>query len=303
VSLFSHWSFEPTEVLPLFALAALYWLRVRRLASRGRPVRRLTQGWFYAGALVTLLAVVSPVDWYGENRLFWVHMIQHLLLGDIAPLLVVAGLTGPVLRPLLSLRPVRWMRFLAHPLVALPLWIADLSLWHIPYFYDLALRHSGVHALEHTCFFLFGALMWAAVIEPLPGPEWFTGGWKAVYTLVVRVAGMALAQLFIWANHPFYSYYVAIEHSRAAALSDQRIGGAIMFTEGGIVTMLVFAWLFWRFTAETEVRQRLVEQGMDPLAAARAARYGRSARVRDAMRARVPSALPAQGPLDNRWRD
>jgi cytochrome c oxidase assembly factor CtaG len=127
--------------------------------------------------------------------------------------------------------------------------------------------------------------MWAAVIEPLPGPVWFGNGWKATYTLAVRTTGAILANVFIWANHPFYSYYVSREHgSVAAAVSDQRAAGAIMFIEGSIVTMLAFAWLFIRFTRETEARQRLVEQDVEQALAARAARYGRSARVRDAMR-------------------
>jgi cytochrome c oxidase assembly factor CtaG len=205
-------------------------------------------------------------------------MAQHLLLGDIAPLLVVLGLTGPLLRPVLAIPGLRGLRALGYPLVALALWVVDLYAWHLPVLYQAALRHAGVHAAEHICFFLAGALMWAAVIEPLPGPAWFGNGWKALYTLAVRVAGAVLANVFIWANHPFYSYYA---HG-PSPLSDQRTAGAIMFLEGSVVTLLAFAWLFLGFTRETEIRQRLTERGeLDPAAAARAARYGRSARVRD----------------------
>jgi putative membrane protein len=280
-----HWQLEPSQFLPLVAVAAFYRLRTIELACKGRPVERRCRACFYSGIALAVLAVISPIDWYGENRLLWVHMIQHLLLGDLAPLLVVLGLTGPLLRPLLAIRAVRALRGLAHPLVALPLWIIDLYSWHLPVMYVAALDHSNVHALEHICFFTFGALMWAAVVEPLPGPEWFTGGWKAIYTLVVRAAGAILANILIWSTHPLYSYYVIRDHgSVAAALSDQRAAGAIMFSEGAIVTALAFAWLFLRFTRETEIRQRLIDQDMDPIAASRAARYGRSARVREAMR-------------------
>src|SRR5579884_2571112 len=196
-----EWQFDPLQ-LALVALAGVcYAWRARVLAARGRTVRRARKLGFYGGLTVALLALVSPVDYLGENRLLWVHMIQHVLLGDIAPLLVVAGLTGPLLRPLLATPGVRRLRVLAHPLVALPLWALDLYVWHLRVLYEAALHHDGVHAFEHFCFFTCGALMWAAVIEPLPAPVWFGNGPKALYTLAVRVAGGVLGTLFIWAGH------------------------------------------------------------------------------------------------------
>lgn len=280
-----HWSLEPSQVVPVLALAGAYGLRVRRLAAKGRPVTRARQGFFCAGLAVGLLALVSPIDWEGENRLLWMHMIQHLMLGDIAPLLVVLGCTGPVLRPVLAIRPLRGARILAHPLVALPLWIVDLYVWHLPVLYQAALAHTAVHALEHSCFAVCGTLMWAAVIEPLPGPAWFGNGWKAVYTLVVRAAGTLLANVFIWDGHVLYPTYVALDRAAGVApLTDQRIAGLIMFTEGGVVTLVAFGWVFLRMARETEIRQRLVEREIDEQVAARAARYGRSARVRDVSR-------------------
>lgn len=263
----------------------MFHLRARQLADRGRPIEPRRRLALLAGLLVALIALISPLDWYGEHRLLWAHMVQHLLLGDIAPLLVVLGLSGALLRPLLARRWLRPLRGLAFPLLALPIWIVDLALWHLPGPYQAALRNSNIHALEHTCFFVTGALMWAAVIEPLPGPVWFTGGWKAVYTLAVRTLGTIVAFVFIFAGSPLYNYYLARHGgSVTAALNDQRAAGAIMFIEGGVVTVLAFAWIFLRFVRETEVRQRLLDRDVEEAVALRAARYGRSARARDAMR-------------------
>jgi putative membrane protein len=239
------WTFDPLQLGPLLLVGWGYATRARTLARAGRPVSLARQGAFYAGLVAVFLALASPVHALGEQRLFWAHMAQHLLLGDIGPLLVVLGLTGPLLRPMLALPVVRRLRFLGHPLVALPLWAVNLYAWHVPVLYEAALAHGAVHALEHELFFATGALMWAAVIEPLPGPAWFGTGWKAAYVLAVRTVGAGLAMVFIWSGHPLYDWY----HT---PLSDQVIGGAIMFTEGSIVTLLAFAWLFLAWMDEGE---------------------------------------------------
>ena len=110
----------------------------------------------YAGLGLVVVALALPLD---VERRFDGHMAQHLLLGDLAPLLVVLGLDGRVLRPLLQFKAVRSLRVLAHPLVALPLWAINLCVWHTPALYVAALRHDLVHALEHGMFFACGALM------------------------------------------------------------------------------------------------------------------------------------------------
>jgi cytochrome c oxidase assembly factor CtaG len=275
------WTFDPLQLAPLLLVALGYAKRAHTLARAGRPVGVARQAAFHAGLLVVFLALASPVHTLGEQRLFWVHMAQHLLLGDIGALLVVVGLTGPLLRPLLALRPVQRLRVLAHPLVALPLWAANLYAWHLPVLYQAALAHGAVHALEHELFFATGALMWAAVVEPLPGPAWFGTGWKAAYVLVVRTLSAILANVFVWSGHVFYPRYAAGERAAGIApLSDQTIAGALMFIEGAVVTLVAFAWLFLRWTREAELRQALLDAGHDPVAAARAARYGRSALAR-----------------------
>jgi cytochrome c oxidase assembly factor CtaG len=232
---------------------------------------------FCAGVAIVVLAVTSPIDTIGEERLFWVHMVQHLMLGDVGPLLIVAGLTGALLRPVLAAPAVQRLRVLAHPLVAIPLWAANLYVWHLAVLYEAALSHDAIHALEHAMFFTTGALMWAAIVEPVPGPAWFGSGQKAIAVLIVRTLQAALANVFIWSGTAFYTFYAPRE--RAAGISprtDQTLGGAIMFIEGAVVTLVVFAWLFLRWMSESELRQQLVETGTEAGRAARAARYRRS---------------------------
>lgn len=276
-SLLTSWNFEPLQVVPTLVIALLYARRVRTLRDAGTPVSRWRVWSFGTGLFLVLLALVSPIDAFGEHEFLFMHMIQHILLGDLAPLAFVAGLSGPILRPVLSLPGVMRLKFLTHPLVALPLWAVDLYVWHIPFLYQGALHHSAVHALEHFCFFGFGAVMWAAVLETLPGPQWFGTGAKLGYVAGVRVLATILGNVFIWAGTIFYPYY---EHPTdrwgISALGDQQIAGAVMMVEGSIVTLAALAWLFLRMAQESELRQQLLERGMDERAVKRAVRYGRA---------------------------
>jgi putative membrane protein len=272
------WNLEPALLVEAALVAAAYALRVRTLRRRGRAVPAWRQLCFYAGVAVLLAALVSPVDTIGESRLFYVHMVQHLMIGDVAPLLILLGLSGPILRPVLAALPTRRLRWLANPLVALPLWTAIFFGWHLPALYEAAIGSEAVHALEHVSFSCAGMLMWAAVFEPIPGPAWFGSGAKAAYVLVVRALGAILANVFIWFGSPLYPTYAGGEAAAGVApLTDQQIGGAIMLVEGGFVTVVVFAWLFLRWSADAELRQSLLDSGVSSREAGRAARFRRRA--------------------------
>jgi cytochrome c oxidase assembly factor CtaG len=271
----TSWTFDPLQVVPTLLIAALYARRVRTLKSRGTKVPPWRIAVFATGILILFAALVSPIHAIGE-QLFSFHMLQHVLLGDLAPLALLAGLTGPILRPALAF--LHRLRFLAHPFVALPLWAVNLYVWHLPFLYEAAVRHESVHALEHLCFFTGGAIMWLPVLETLPAPEWFGTGAKLGYIAVVRSVETVLGNVFFWAGSVFYPG--VYEHRQRlwglSPLADQGLAGAVMMIEGSIVTLVALAWLFLRMASEGELRQRLLERGLDPRAVKRAVRYGRA---------------------------
>ena len=237
----------------------LYRRRCRKLAERGRPVAGWRQAAFAAGAVLILVAVASPIDRLA-NELLSVHMAQHLLLADIAALLVATSLTGPVLGPLWRRQPIRGLRLIGQPLVALPLWIVNLYVWHIPGLYQLALRNDLVHALEHLMFFACGLNMWLALTGAVPVPAWFRQGAQLAYVAAVRFAGLLLANLLIFAGSPLYpDYRSGAANHGISALTDQRIAGALMMIEGMVLAIGLFAWLFLRGAAEVERGQALLD--------------------------------------------
>ncbi|MDX6536878.1 MAG: putative rane protein [Gaiellales bacterium] len=256
------WTLEPTQLVPIALAAALYARRFAALRRRGRPPPAIKAISFAAAVAVLVLALVSPIDSIGEERLFSVHMTQHLLIGDLAPLLVALGLSGPLLRPVLATGVLWRARALTHPLVALPLWAADLWLWHIPALYDAALRHPLLHALEHACFFTGGLLLWCTLLGVLPGPRWFGRGGRLASLAVVWVAGGALANLFLWSGHAYYDAYAGAPRTWGLTrLADQRAGGGVMLIEMMFAGVVVFVASGLGWLADDERRQLLREGG------------------------------------------
>ena len=247
------WTFEPAQLAPIALAAMLYARRVQVLRRRGQGPSALRTLSFAAGLAALVLALVSPLDSIGESRLFSMHMVQHLLIGDLAPLLLVLGLSRPLLRPLLAPRWVQRARPLTTPLLALPLWAADLWLWHLPVLYDAALHHPLVHALEHACFLAGGFLLWATLLGLLRGPRWFGRGAQLGALGFVWAAGTALANVFLWSGRAYYPPYVHAPRTWGLSpLADQRAGGGVMLLEMSIVVIAVAAWLVLRWLREEE---------------------------------------------------
>ena len=276
LSLLTSWTFDPLQLAPVALAALAYTLRARTLRRSGTPLPTWRILLFALGIALLVLAFASPIAAIGERELFSFHMLQHVVLGDLAPLCLLAGLSGPLLRPLLALRPVERLRVLAHPAVALPVWAANLYVWHLPALYEAAVTHSAVHALEHICFFTAGVIVWLPVLETLPAPEWFGTGPKLAYIAGVRVVETVLGNVFVWSGTVFYGVYARGEELWGVSpLRDQGLAGAVMMIEGSLVTIVALAWLFLRLAREGELRQELLERGLDPRAVRRAVRYGR----------------------------
>jgi cytochrome c oxidase assembly factor CtaG len=277
--------FAPLELVPLLVAAVLYAKRASTLADRGRPVPLWRQICFAAGLLTIVVALVSPIAHIGEELVI-AHMVEHLLLGDIATLLLVLGLTGPLLQPILAIRFFDRLRILAHPLVALPLWALNFYFWHVPALYDAAYGGAPLHALEHVSFIFFGCLMWMPVFGPLPKPQWFTAPWKVGYVVIVRFAGAILGNVLMWSGSVLYPVYASGEHYWGISpIADQSTAGVVMMVEGTFLGLGLLAWFFFEWSREGIEKQRLLdlafERGveLDEARAQRAVAAGQSERL------------------------
>ncbi|HEY3188020.1 MAG TPA: cytochrome c oxidase assembly protein [Solirubrobacteraceae bacterium] len=275
----------PLQLLPPALAAVLYAVRVRTLAGRGRPVPGARQACWYGGLAVIVLTLTSPLA-HISDELFLAHMAEHLLIADVGALLLVLGLTGPVLQPVLRVRALDRLRVLTHPLVALPLWAVSLYLWHLDALYVGSVHHPALHALQHACFVGFGMAMWMPLFGPLPKPAWFGNLARLVYIIVVRLTGAVLANVLVWSNTVLYPGYAGDRSYGISALQDQNVAGAIMMVEGSLLTIGLFAWLFARTAREGEERQELLDLAaahgieLSDRRAARAVAAGRGAELR-----------------------
>ena len=213
------WSLDPLPLVLAVVALALYaqaFVRLRR-RSRGAHASPLNALFFAAGVAVSTLALVSPVDPIGEDQLLAAHMLQHLLLGDVGPLLLVLGLRGPIavfVLPPPVLRAVahgpvrRLVSVLLRPSVSFTLWLAALAAWHVPAAYDAAIGHPVLHAAEHACFAIAGALAWTQIVDPARRARLGPGG-RAVFAFAMLVASGLLAEVLV-ATGPLYPHYVEV---------------------------------------------------------------------------------------------
>jgi putative membrane protein len=241
---------------------------------------------FGAGLVVVCASLLGPVDDQAD-KLLWVHMIQHLLLADVASLFIVLGFTGPLLQPLLTFRAGRPLRRLTHPVVAITLFTANLYLWHLPFLYQAVLTDTSLHVLEHLLFLGTGILLWMPLFCPLPKPQWFGKAAHVIYTVGIWLPGMVLANVFMWSDAVFYPDYSATaEAAGITPIADQSTAGAILMGECTILALAIFAWVFLRWAKEDIEKQDLLDLAIDnhfELTSARAARAvaaGRGAELR-----------------------
>ena len=256
------WSFEPTVVCGLALAIAVYVLAWRRGAlSASNDVTpwfkhgRVRPWFFAAGILIAYIALQSPIDRGGDEYLFSLHMLQHLLLMMLAPPLVLLGIVGirtPPTSEYRVLRGVWWA--ITRPWASVVIFNAVMLVWHIPALYDTTLTNEPIHVLEHLSFIAVGVIFWWAIIDPVRGPAT-----KPVSPLV-KIAAMVIGGVpptvlgLIFAISPvaFYSFYVnAPRLWGISAVSDQSYGGVLMLGLGNIIYFVAITIIFVRLLGDS----------------------------------------------------
>jgi cytochrome c oxidase assembly factor CtaG len=267
-----HWSIEAGPIAGLAVGIYLYVRRFRaaRREAGGRGAGPLQAGAFALAMLILATALISPLDRLGEDYLFAAHMAQHILLGDLGPLLVLLSLSRVIMRP--ATRRLhgleRRLGALASPVTFILIWLGLIYLWHIPALYVGAIESAPLHALEHVTFFTAGILVWWPLIQPVPMRRPLKGIAPLAYIFSAKVGLGVLGIYLTWSSGLAYDHYGTVPRIWGLdPVEDQNVGGAMMMVEQAVVLVIVLVVLFARMLRQSEEEERRRERLEDAAAA------------------------------------
>jgi len=260
----ASWTVDPGVVIALVVYCGLYLLRWKRARTPDEPhppsIGRLLV--FLTGIAVLIAALCSPIDRLGEQILA-MHMVQHVLLLDVAPILLILGLTKVLLRPATRRihRVEQRVGLLASPLMAVLLYTGAMWIWHIPALYDAAAEHSGIHVLEHLSFTLAGFLYWWHLLSPVSTRLRREGTTPIVYMVSTKATVGFLGILLTFAPNAIFAYYTdQASYWGLDPDADQALAGVIMALEQSIVMGIALVVLFTRMLAQSEREEQRAER-------------------------------------------
>jgi putative membrane protein len=264
----TSWTFAPIVLIALAGYGWVYTARWRTARAQGGARAagggRLALWW--GGIAVLFVALISPLDRLGE-QLATAHMIQHLLLADIAPILLILGLTKWILRPVTRHvhRIERAAGPLAHPAFGVIAYVGGMWLWHVPAMYDAALEHGAVHVLEHLTFAIAGCLYWWHLISPIRSRMRLGGIGPILYMGSTKILVGFLGVLLAFAPSMLFDFYdKGGTRWGLSPIDDQHVAGLTMALEQSLVMGVALAYLFFRMLAESEAEDQRAERLASP---------------------------------------
>jgi cytochrome c oxidase assembly factor CtaG len=212
--------------------------------------------------LCVVTALISPLDALATD-LLCMHMVQHLLLLDAFPILLILSLTKGLLRPVTrQLTQVEQRAgFIAHPVFAVFLYIGMMGFWHVPRIYDLAVAHGNIHVIEHVCFMTAGLFYWWHLLSPIRSRMALTGMGPIVYMAVTKFFVGMIGIILAFSTHALYPWYVDHAHYWGlSARADQNLAGVIMALEQSLIMGTALVYIVYRMLGDSERQSQRQER-------------------------------------------
>ena len=246
------WHWHPEVALGLEALLVAYFVLIgplRRRRGWGPRPSGARVGAFLGGTAILAGALLGPLAEWAEYVALSAHMVQHLLLILVVPVLWLLGLPAWLLAPVARVPVLGRLGFaLTRPLPALALASAVQVAWHLPPAFDAALRVEWLHALEHVSFLATGLLLWWPVVGP--AAEWPRPAPPAqlLYLFLATVPMMAIAAPITLAEDVLYrAYAVGGRPWPLSPRADQELAGVLMWVGGMFGYLVAGTVVFFRW--------------------------------------------------------
>jgi putative membrane protein len=251
--LWSDWNIEPTVAIGLLVLVAGY-LYLTRGENASRPSTRAQKTAFIAGAVTLFVALGPPLDDWSDHYLLLAHMVQHLLLILLAAPLLLHGIPAWMLEPLTRNRVTNTIGYwLTRPVVAYAIANAVFVLWHVPLFYEMALRSQPVHVFEHMTMLGVALLAWWPTLGPLPQWPRLALPLHSLYYFAMTLPGAAVGAFITFADPGLYAPYDTAERIFGIDLAtDQQVGGLLMWVAVSVIYLLLITYSFFRWASREE---------------------------------------------------
>lgn len=238
----SHWEPVPSIAIGLIAMTGAYlWFTKFKF--------NLKTFTFILGIAVLWIGLMSPLDELGDEYLFSAHMLQHMILEFIGPVMLVSALPEDMVASWMKVPFIKTAeKFLGNPILAITVATVVMLVWHVPPIYDLTLQNETIHIIEHITFMISGVMLWWPVFKPIP-----EGRLKplpaTIYLTVAAFLASILGMVYTMSDAPFYMAYanpddhhnllpLIREQWGLTHLEDQKLGGAVMW----VLCTLNFFW-------------------------------------------------------------
>ncbi len=246
-----RWSIHPSTVIGLAALGALYLWGAHRLGRKPEPSQQVS---FFLGLFVMFASLNGPIHDLSDGYLFSAHMVQHLILTLLMPPLIIAGVPGWMLRPLLGNRALAAVaRAITKPIACFVIFNVIIAAWHLPPLYNAAMANHDIHILEHVMFMVAAILMWWPLMSPLPELPRLAYPGQMLYSWLMTIPMSITAIYIAMADSVLYPAYSAAPRVLPLSpLEDQLLGALIMWIPGGIIFYIIMTVVFFKWNARGE---------------------------------------------------